>query len=175
MENIINWILHQNISSNLSNKTHHQKEKISASRWSFKFCGEIFFQSPRTKNFEIWVMEKIVSIGVLLETPSHWRSPWTSRWRPPDFHLEPHIFFRDPIFSLETPKFSLEIPIFHRRPSNFHWRPHIFDGDPHLFLGDPHICMGTPIFFVFSRLLWIFGALQQESGGLQRDIHGSLQ
>ena len=60
--------------------------------------------------FRVW--EIIIIIGVLLETPFHWRPP-DSRWRPQYFHWRP-IFLLERIYSrphifIGDPKFSLEI------------------------------------------------------------------
>ena len=38
-----------------------------------------------------------LSLGVLLETPFHWRPLWTYRWRPPFIHWRPSDFIEDPI------------------------------------------------------------------------------
>ena len=72
------------------------------------------------------------SIGVLLEAPSHWKPPWTSRCRPQYSCLDSQIFIGDPIFSSET--------------SDVHWRPQIFIGDPKLFIGGHIILLKAPYF-----------------------------
>ena len=83
------------------------------------------------------VLEKIIIIGELLETPR--------------FSLE------TPIFLLETPYFPCRPHIFSLATPDFHWRPQIFIGDPQIFfedpifslqtqivVGDPHIVIGNP-------------------------------
>ena len=167
MENIINWILHQNISSNLSNKTHHQIEKISISHRSFKFCGEIFlnFQEKKTLKFESGKKSSVLEY--------YWRPPLIGD---PHGRLDgdPQILMKTPRFSFETPYFRWRSPYFIGEPQIFIEDPYIYVADSHFFVGDPRFSLETSIFAWGSRNFSFLAVFNEFLGLSNENMRSSM-
>ena len=106
---------------------------------------------------KIRVYEEIIIIRVLLET--HWRPPWTSRWRPPDSRC------RTPYFHWRHLKTSIGVSNerslgkYHHNWSTF-GDPHgRLVGDPQIFIIDPIFSLETHIFSLQKNLILIIDPL----------------
>ena len=60
---------------------------ISGIQCSYRKCSQFQTSLLNIIYRYIGVCKEIIIIGVLLDTPFHWRPPWTSRWNPHGPHM----------------------------------------------------------------------------------------